>query len=84
MRLACLSFFSTGSCKCSICGHESRQHRCDELGWVNGLAGFSTKHVGVGDQVPVDLGRELDRKLHRLIIWNGFELQLGHLVSPQL
>jgi hypothetical protein len=58
-------------------------HRRDELGGLDGLARFSSKHLGVGNQIAIDLSWELDRKLHRSVVEDHSELQLGHGVPPQ-
>jgi len=43
--------------------------------------GFAGKHVGVGREVAMDIGRQFHGELYRLVIGDGAELQLCHFFS---
>ena len=55
----------------------------DELGGLDSLARFSSKHLRVGNQIAIDVSRELDCKLHRPVVKDVpiFSLDTGFLHS---
>ena len=52
-------------------------------GSIDGLSGFATQGIGVGDEVAVYRRRQLDRQLDRLVVGNRAEFQLRHRSPPQ-
>ena len=59
--------------------HEPRQHGRNEF---RGLESFSRRlareGLGVGDEIAMQRRRQLDRHLHRLVVFDRAELQLRH------
>jgi len=35
------------------------------------MAGLAAEQFGIGDEVTMDRGRQLDGEFHRLVVWNG-------------
>jgi hypothetical protein len=64
----CRSPFSARSREGSVCRHEALQHRDNEFRWLNGLAGLPAKQFGVGDEVTMDCGGQLDGEFDWLVV----------------
>ena len=54
------------------------EHRGDQLrGFDGALSGLPREHLAIGDEIAMDGSRKLDRQLHRPVVGNDAELQLG-------
>ena len=70
MGSLCPSRFSARLQESSVCRHEPRQHRRDQLYHLHGLARLLAECLAICDEVAMDAGRELNRELYRLVVWN--------------
>ena len=68
--------------KGSIRSHEPSQHRSYEFRRIDCLLRLTSERVCVDNEIPMDCRRQVDRQLHRLLVENGAELELGHQDSP--
>lgn len=58
--------------------HEAREHRADQLcGIDRTLPGLPRKDLAIDNEIAVNGSGQLDRKLHRLVVGDDAELQLG-------
>jgi hypothetical protein len=53
--------------------HEARDHRCDQLGGLDGLPTFAAKDLRVGKEIAVKGGGQFHRELHRLVVFERSE-----------
>ena len=60
--------------------HEALEHGRHQLGRIGRcpVAGSTAEDLGIGDEIAVDGGRQLDGDLHRPVVRDGGQLQLGH------
>src|ERR1700721_377705 len=62
--------------------HEPRKHGRDQLQRIrNRLSGFARKYLGVRKQLAMHGYGEFERQFHRLVVGDGAELELCHLMS---
>ena len=58
--------------------HEAHKHRGDQLrGFDGALSGLPSEHLAVGHEIAMNGSGKLDGQLHRLVVGNDAELQLG-------
>ena len=58
--------------------HEPLEHRGDQLrGFDGALPGLPREHLAVGHEIAMDGSGKVDGELHRPVVGNGAELQLG-------
>ena len=60
--------------------HEAHQHRGDQLRRFDGaLSGLPCEHLAIGNEIAVNGSGKLDRQLHRPVVGDDAELQLGQV-----
>jgi len=69
-----------GFCEAAVGGDEALEHGDDKARGIGGvLLGFTAEDFGVGDEVAVEGGREVERDLYGLVVGDGAEFQFRHL-----
>ena len=62
--------------------HETREHRTHQLRWIFNLSTrLMAERLCIGDQITVNIRREIDREFDRLFVQQCAEFQLGHAPS---
>jgi hypothetical protein len=54
--------------------HETRDHRRDQLGRLDGLPIFATQNLGISEEIAVKSGGQFHRNLHRFVVFEWSEL----------
>ncbi|KOX56239.1 hypothetical protein ADL19_11250 [Streptomyces purpurogeneiscleroticus] len=49
--------------------HETLDHRCDDLGGLDGFAAFAAKDLRICDEIAVKSSGQFHREFHRLVVF---------------
>src|SRR3546814_13939258 len=58
--------------------HEALTHRRDQLGGLDGLPVFATKHIGISEAIAAMSRETLHRNLHRILVFERSGFYLAH------
>jgi DNA-binding transcriptional LysR family regulator len=70
--------FSARSQEGTVCGHDAREHRTNELRRLQCLSVLTRQPLCIRDKIAMNCGRQLHGKLDRLVVRDAGEFELKH------